>query len=97
MHYMRLGNEVFCWGTGSIASTAATDTASEFDISLPIASDLAAAGDLTGTGTILSATGVPSASCVITADTTNNRANVLYNAAQTAAGTLGYSFSYTVL
>ena len=96
-HYARIGNEVMVWGTGSIASTAATSTASEFDISLPIASDLAAAGDLTGSGNILSATGTASAGVTITADTTNNRANCLYNAAQTAAGTLGYSFSYTVI
>lgn len=96
-HYARIGNEVMVWGTGSIASTAAANTASEFDISLPIASDLAAAGDLTGTGSILSATGTVSAPVVLTADTTNNRANALYNAAQTAAGTLGYSFSYTVI
>lgn len=96
-HYARIGTQVMVWGTGSIESTTASDTASEFDISLPIASDLAAAGDLTGTGSILSATGVPSAAVVLTADTTNNRANALYNAAQNAAGTLGYSFSYTVL
>jgi hypothetical protein len=96
-HYIRVGTQVSVWGTGSIASTAATSTASEFGISLPIASDLAAAGDLTGSGNILSATSVASAGATITADTTNNRASVAYNAAQTAAGTLGYSFSYTVL
>jgi hypothetical protein len=96
-HYIRVGTQVSVWGTGSIASTTATNTASIFTISLPIASDLAAAGDLTGSGNILSATSVASAGVTITAGTTDNNASCAYNAAQTAAGTLGYSFSYTVL
>lgn len=96
-HYIRVGTQVSVWGTGSIASTAATNTASAFTISLPIASDLAAAGDLTGSGNIISASGTASAGVTITADTSGNTASCAYNAAQTAAGTLGYSFSYTVL
>lgn len=96
-HYYRIGTQVSVYGTGSISSTAATNTASTFGISLPIASNLAAVGDLTGSGNILSATGTPSASCTITGDAANDRAAVAYNAAQTAAGTLGYSFAYTVI
>ena len=96
-HYQRVGNEVTVSGTGSIASTAATNTASAFGVSLPIASNLAAAGDLTGSGNLLSASGTASAGATITADTTNDRANVQYNAAQTAAATLGYTFTYTVI
>lgn len=96
-HYIQVGTQVSVWGTGSIASTAASDTASAFTITVPIASDLTAAGDLTGSGNILSATSVPSAGVVITAQTTLNTASCAYNAAQTAAGTLGYSFSYTVI
>jgi len=96
-HYQRIGTQIFVSGTGSIASTAATNTASAFTVSLPVASDLAAAGDLTGSGAILSATSVVSAPVIIVAETTANTATFSYNAAQTAAGTLGYSFAYTVI
>lgn len=96
-HYQRIGNQVFVSGTGSIASTAAANTASAFTVTLPIASDLAAAGDVTGSGDILSATGTASAGVVISAEITANTATFAYNAAQTAAGTLGYTFAYTVI
>lgn len=96
-HYLRIGTQVSVWGTGSIGSTTASNTASTFGVSLPIASNLGAVGDLTGTGSLLSAGTVVSTSASIVGDAANDRAAVSYNAAQTAAATFGYSFAYTVI
>lgn len=96
-HYMRIGAQVFVQGVGSISSTAATQTASDFTLSLPVASNLGATADLSGSGVILSATGTDSTPIIITGDIAGDVASCVYNANQTAAATFTYQYMYTVI
>lgn len=92
-HYIRVGNQVHVMGQVSIDPTAsATNTA--FEISLPIASDLAATADLSGMGTeSLQAT----VTATVIAQTTNNTASVTFTAGSTVADGMSFSFTYTIL
>jgi len=96
-HYIRIGNEVTVTGVAAIASTAATQTASAFTATLPIASNLGATGDLSGTGSLAAATGTDAAPVWITGNTGSDIANFAYNANQTASATMTYTFTYTVI
>lgn len=96
-HYIQVGAQVFVQGVGTIASTAAASTASAFTLSLPVASNLGATGDLSGSGVILSATGTESAPIIFTANTGSDLAAGAYNAAQTASATFTYQYTYTVI
>lgn len=91
-YYLRFGDQVICWGSGSIDPTAAAGTSSELGISLPVASNLGAAGDLAGTGA--SRTNDPG---IITGDTGNDRARLLFNAQDTANVAWSFIFGYRII
>lgn len=90
--YLRIANTVFVGGRCSISHTAGAPTASDFDVSLPVASALAAAGDLAGV-----ASGPQVSLADVVANTTNDRAKVEYSIAATGAQTVSWQFSYTVI
>lgn len=96
--YHRLGNTVFVHGTLQIDPTAAAPTASVIDISLPVASDLAASTDLSGTGSSIEA-GIPTSEEAyrLSANTTNNRAAVSFYARTLTNHFVYVSFAYEVI
>lgn len=96
-HYIRIGNEVTVTGVAAIASTAATQTASALTATLPIASNLGATGDLSGTGSLASASGTDATPVWIIGSVAGDVATLAYNANQTASATMTYTFTYTVI
>jgi hypothetical protein len=95
--WIRVGNEVTVFGTATIASTAATLTASDFTGTLPVASNFAATTDLAGAGALGAATSVDGVPVVITGSIAGDVAVFAYNASQTTAATCTFSFGYTVI
>jgi hypothetical protein len=91
-HYLRTGNEVRVWGAFQVTCTAAASTASEIDISLPIASNLAAAADLAG---VAQANAI-AAGARIQGDATNDRAGMFWVSGTTASHSWGFEFSYEI-
>jgi len=92
-HYIRVGNEVTVTGRFTISTT--TSSNASLRISLPIASDLASTGDLSGSGsTVASALNV-----YVVEDTTNNNAEFqIATDSTTLVGVgIGFTFTYTVL
>lgn len=92
-HYVRVGNQVSVAGYINVDPTAAAPTASEVGISLPIASNFTAEGDLGGSAA--SSSNTPEGA-VMEEDQTNDRARMLFKALDTANHTFGFSFIYTV-
>lgn len=90
--YSRVGNVVHFTVRGSITHTAGSPTASTFELSLPITSDLAAAGDLAGV-----VTGANVTAGHLTAQTTNNTMQFNYSIGATGAQAVSASGSYLVL
>lgn len=91
--YSRVGNVVT--EAGSITVTNTLAVASEVDISLGIASNLAAATDLNGTATMDSTASV---NMYITGDATNDRAKIFFTSAGVGqTSTIYYSLQYTVI
>ena len=91
--YSRNGNIVTVFGSLSITTTLAVAT--EVGISLPIASALAAATDANG---IANASSAIASNGYLEADATNDRASLKFiGLSVSGAGTLFFSFSYTVL
>jgi len=92
-HYIRVGNEVTVTGRFTISTT--TSSNASLRISLPIASDLASTGDLSGSGsTVASALNV-----YVVEDTTNDNAEFQIatdNTTLVGVG-IGFTFTYTVL
>lgn len=88
--YRRSGSYVFVQGHVTVDPTAAAAT--EIGISLPVASDLGAATDLSGLA--VSNTGEIG---VVIGDATNNRAKLNYTSAADTASTLRFSFAYEVI
>jgi predicted secreted protein len=91
--YTRVGNVVRVSGQFTGTPTAAT-TATKVAFSLPIASNLAATGDLAGTGRqITSANGE---AVGIYADTANDRAEAFFQSLLNTASVYSIEFSYVV-
>ncbi len=92
--YMRVGNTVFVQGIIIVDPTTASNTATEVDISLPIASNLTTSTDVSGfcsaTDSTISEHGF------INADTSNDRAKAQFKAGSAANHGLSFSFSYMV-
>jgi len=92
-YYLRVGTQVFCWGLLTVDPTAGAPTQTDLGISLPIASNLAAAGDLAG----VSNPTIDENGGSIFADTTNDRANLRFFAKQTANHTQCFQFAYRII
>ncbi|MGD9674504.1 MAG: hypothetical protein AB7U98_13610 [Candidatus Nitrosocosmicus sp.] len=93
--YIRVGNVVTVYGSvSSTGSFTAGNTMTQLDISLPIASNFTVTQDLHGHGTCPTATagGNPS----IDANTTSDRATLIFTPSVTTGTTLWFSFSYVV-
>lgn len=90
--YIRVGNVVHFTVRGSITHTAGAPTASTFEFSLPVASNLAAAGDLAA---VVTGEGVSLGEGI--AETTNNTGVASYSITGTGAKRVSISGSYTVL
>ena len=90
--YTRVGNVVFVSGTAAIDTTSTGLT--QFDVSLPIASNLAAGSDLTGTFTRDESSSYVPGACV--GEVTNDRAACVFYASYTSASNAYFSFSYEV-
>lgn len=89
-HYIRIGDEVQIGGIVNIDPTAAG--ACVMGMSIPIASNLTATADLSGT--IVSSTSGENG--YASADTTNDRATFNFVVSNTANHTFGFTISYTV-
>lgn len=91
--WMRVGNTVTVSGFVDADPTAGAATATDFGVALPVASDFANVWECAGGGFSGEAPYTPAA---VFADTTNNRATVVFYANTTAVRTVGYSFTYQV-
>lgn len=96
-HYSQIGAEVSVSGQATVTCTAAADTASIFYVSLPVASNLAAVTDLAGSGARAAADGTAYSPVAVLADTSGDRAQLNFNASQTTAATVYFTFTYQVL
>lgn len=98
--YIRVGNIVYVTGVINSVDVASSPAAlSVIDISLPIASNLAAVDDLNGVGAMnWEATGVVSTVNII-ANTTDDRASLRFFPLSDPASTkrLTYTFAYSVI
>lgn len=93
--YMRVGTIVVVGGKVDIDPTAAANTVTEIDISLPIASNLSASQHLGGTATC---TGVSTNSAgTLSANGTADTARLKYYANDTANRSWFFSFIYRIL
>jgi hypothetical protein len=95
--YQKVGNVVYVSGASLVTCTAATNTASQFFVSLPIASNLATAADLSGNANRQAATGTAFSAGTVQADFTNDRAQIDFNSSQIAAAGMVWTFSYLVI
>lgn len=94
LNYIRAGSGVVVWGRVSIDPTLAA-TATELGISLPVASNFSLFTDCGGNG---SAGGVVSLSGQIRADTTNDRASLVFiSTAGIAAADWSVFFGYRII
>lgn len=92
--YMRVGNTITVSGRVDIDPTAAT-TLTQVDISLPIASDFV---NTFQAGGIAFSSEVAGLGAAVAAETTNNRASILYTTGTDVANrSFSFSFTYLVL
>lgn len=91
--WSRVGNVVTVSGRIDISVTAGAGTFTHVHISLPVASDLSATGQLGGAG---GAGFNPYLTALISPDTTNDRASFSFYATSTGAKACVFSFTYLV-
>lgn len=91
--YYRIGNSVTVYGKVDIDVTLAASTATELNVSLPIASNMTADEDLGGTAISDS---VASLAARIKADATNDRASIVFKAISLTNDSYSFEFSYQV-
>lgn len=91
--YVRIGSIVMCWGSLAVDPTAAANTNTQLRISLPIASNFAAASDCDG----VAATPSVQRGARIFADTVNDTALMQFASELTANHGYGFSFAYTII
>lgn len=92
--YIRAGSVVTCSGVVNIDPTSAS-VSTVLGISLPFASDFTAVEQCGG---VAACGSVASYSAVISADTTNNRANLRFiNGTDVANNTWGFTFTYLIV
>lgn len=93
--WLRIGNVVTVTGSVAVDPTAA-NTATFFQLSLPITSDLTATTDLAGTAAFVDVSDVPVVARIL-ADTAGNAAQFsTRSSADTASNTWYYTYSYEV-
>lgn len=92
--YSRVGNTVTVSGRVNVNTTAGSNTSTTISLTLPIPSNLTAADDVHGTGARQTSTQYEA--CGIAADTTNDRADISFNASTTGAQNLRFVFQYEV-
>jgi hypothetical protein len=99
--YVRVGSIVHVFGalTSVDVTDGAAGAATVIDLSLPIASNLAATDDLNGSGSMNWSVTSRDSGVNITANTTDDRASLQFFAVSDPVGTrrLTYSFAYTVI
>lgn len=91
--YQRVGSVVFVEVEVSVTPTAGAATATELGIALPVASALAAAGDLSGQAT----QAVDGVIGTVIADAVNDRASLNFGASDTAPEVWRATFAYRVI
>jgi len=92
--YIRVGNTIMASCVVEIDATAAGDTATTIDFSLPVASDFAATDELNG---ILRSQVSALTFGLVTADITNNRATVTYASKTTVNAAFQIDIMYEVI
>lgn len=91
--YQQIGNIITVFGSITITNTLAV--ASQVDMSLPVASNLANATELNGTGTMDSTASV---NLYIKGEVTNDRASIYFTSAGVGqTSTIYYSFQYKII
>jgi hypothetical protein len=93
--WKRVGNVVTVSGSISAACTAA-NTASQLDLSLPIASNFTNNIQLAGFAAP-NDNSIVTYPCYFQSDSTNDRASMLFRASKTASGNFSFVFQYEVL
>jgi hypothetical protein len=92
--YMRVGAVVTVSGMVTVNATASANT--QFEITLPVASNLAASNQLAGTGAVFG--GASASDTVrIQGQSTNDRALLNWHATSTGAVDLYFSFTYLII
>jgi hypothetical protein len=95
--YTRVGKVVTCSGRVDITTTAGAPTATDFSITLPIASNLASSVDLQGSGAREAAAPTMYQPVTIAADTANDRAQFYFNSNINASNAVRFTFQYEIL
>lgn len=93
--WSRTGDQVTVAGRFGVEPSAAASTLTELGVSLPVASNIANAGELGGTAVAITSTTVEA--CSIEGDATNNRAHVKFLSSTTSDHDFFFTFSYQVL
>jgi lysophospholipase L1-like esterase len=93
--YTRLGNIVTCYVTVSVDPTLIT-TQTEVGIPLPVASNFTNANDVSGAGAGSVGNGL-AAFVQVSANTTSDRATLIFQSGSTSASIVTLSFQYTIL
>lgn len=95
--YSRVDDTVTVSGVIQHDPTAAAPTATEFRVSLPIASDFGTATQCAGVGVRYIKAGPTFEPVAVEADTTNNEASFNYSATNAANGNLSFTFTYKII
>lgn len=99
-HYVRVGSQVTVSGSVSgVTCSVGSGTLSSIGVTLPVASNLAASTDLSGSGTMYWRVASVSSSAEAYADTTNDRAEISFPADSTSSTStrrLSFTFTYTI-
>jgi hypothetical protein len=93
--YTRIGNIVTCYVTVSVDPTANT-TQTEVGIPLPVASNFTDSNDLSGTGAGSAGNGA-AVFVLANANTTSDRATLIFQSGSTSASIVTLTFQYSVL
>jgi hypothetical protein len=93
--WIRIGNAVLVFAQISVTATAAA-ALTVIDVSLPVASNLSAATQAVGAGSILTA-GTEVAGVAISGNATNDRARATFVSSSTSARTYTLMFGYIVI
>jgi hypothetical protein len=94
-HYLRVGDEVVVQGSLDIDPTAGAGAATVLGISLPIASNLGASIDLSGSAA--STTATVDTNMTLSGDTANDRASLAYSATDATNHNIKFQFTYQVI
>lgn len=94
-YWSRNGKRVTVSGRILVDPTAAAPTDTQIGMSLPIASNIAAAGDVAGAAASAAAGGTQAGA--VTGDATNNRAELRYRAVDTSNQAMYFNYGYVIL